>query len=253
MRGRRSSVRHAPVDLRRRPVRLPRGRARLASTRCDALLPALAECSRGARRCPVQLLLARSRTPQLLELPPLVGHRRPAVDAARPDAARSRRRSGRETRGGRPECLLSVGETATTRRFRTVASQTIEGRAAQGERGLIVGRAEFDAGSLRGLRWWSACANETSLSHCSKRRQRRSARSSNAISCSSETRLASGRSCKASERRLSRLGFDLHDGALQHVAALAADLRRLRPQLASTAAGTQLEGAERRSASSTGY
>ena len=37
---------------------------------------------------------------------------------------------------------------------------------------------------------------------------------------------------KASERRLSRLGFDLHDGALQHIAALGADLRRLRPQLA---------------------
>jgi signal transduction histidine kinase len=32
----------------------------------------------------------------------------------------------------------------------------------------------------------------------------------------------------ASERRLSRLGFDLHDGALQHVAALGADIRQLR-------------------------
>jgi signal transduction histidine kinase len=32
----------------------------------------------------------------------------------------------------------------------------------------------------------------------------------------------------ASEKRLGRLGFDLHDGALQHVAALGSELRQLR-------------------------
>jgi signal transduction histidine kinase len=37
---------------------------------------------------------------------------------------------------------------------------------------------------------------------------------------------------ESSERRIARLGFDLHDGALQDVAVLAADLRLFREQLA---------------------
>ena len=42
----------------------------------------------------------------------------------------------------------------------------------------------------------------------------------------------------ASERRLSRLGFDIHDGPIQDVAALAADLRFFRQQLDRTLAVT---------------
>lgn len=38
---------------------------------------------------------------------------------------------------------------------------------------------------------------------------------------------------EASERRLIRLGFDIHDGPLQTVFALASDLRRFRSQLAA--------------------
>jgi signal transduction histidine kinase len=45
----------------------------------------------------------------------------------------------------------------------------------------------------------------------------------------------------AAERRLARLAFDLHDGPLQELAALAADLRLLRAQ-ASTAPAHILEG-----------
>ena len=42
----------------------------------------------------------------------------------------------------------------------------------------------------------------------------------------------------ATERRLARLGFDLHDGPIQHVIALAGDLRAFRSELAtSTGAG----------------
>ncbi|MBD0328532.1 MAG: hypothetical protein ICV64_00280 [Thermoleophilia bacterium] len=41
----------------------------------------------------------------------------------------------------------------------------------------------------------------------------------------------------ATERRLLRLGFDLHDGALQSVVALGADLRLFRDQLAGVLAG----------------
>lgn len=45
----------------------------------------------------------------------------------------------------------------------------------------------------------------------------------------------------AAERRLARLAFDLHDGPLQELAALAADLRLLRKQAASAPADV-LEG-----------
>jgi signal transduction histidine kinase len=38
----------------------------------------------------------------------------------------------------------------------------------------------------------------------------------------------------ATERRLARLGFDLHDGPIQHVIALAGDLRAFRSELASS-------------------
>jgi signal transduction histidine kinase len=39
----------------------------------------------------------------------------------------------------------------------------------------------------------------------------------------------------ATERRLARLGFDLHDGPIQHVIALAGDLRAFRSELAASA------------------
>ena len=45
----------------------------------------------------------------------------------------------------------------------------------------------------------------------------------------------------ASERRLSRLGFDLHDGALQHIAALSRDVRQLRP-----VSGARIDSVENR-------
>jgi signal transduction histidine kinase len=40
---------------------------------------------------------------------------------------------------------------------------------------------------------------------------------------------------EASERRLARLGFDLHDGPMQNIVALAGDLRLLRGELAGAA------------------
>jgi signal transduction histidine kinase len=192
----------------------------------------------------VELLAGALRTPQLLELPPLVGldvqlsmllALSPTVDAS----------LWARDESGRIDCVLSVGETATTRRFRTVAAQTIEGRHPQGDRGLIVG--------VPVRRWqspWAALVVRVRNRDIVEPLLEEAAA---AISPIVERDFLLQRNAahehtlvKASERRLSRLGFDLHDGALQHVAALAADLRQLRPQLASTAPGTQLEGAERR-------
>jgi len=46
---------------------------------------------------------------------------------------------------------------------------------------------------------------------------------------------------QAGERRLTRLGFDIHDGPLQDIAALAADLRHFRSQLERVARDHELE------------
>lgn len=46
---------------------------------------------------------------------------------------------------------------------------------------------------------------------------------------------------EAGERRLARLGYDLHDGAIQDIAALANDARHFRGQLAEALSGQTLE------------
>jgi signal transduction histidine kinase len=177
----------------------------------------------------VQLLAASLRAPQLLELPPTA-----AVDvqlsmlrALAPVAEAS---LWVRAEDGRAECLVSVGDTATTRRFRAIALQTLDGRGADSDRGLILGvpvrRWQAPWGALV-VRVPTRDAAEAVL-----------AEAATAMSPIVERDFLLQRGAereqtlvKASERRLSRLGFDLHDGALQHIAALGADLRRLRPQL----------------------
>ena len=188
-----------------------------------------------AEEIAVQLLAAALRAPQLLELPPTV-----ALDvqlsmllALSPVVEASVWVRGEH---GRVECLVTVGDTATTRRFRAIALRTLEGREVESERGLIVG--------VPIRRWqapWAALVVRV------RTRELVDAvleEASSAISPIVERDFLLKRSAdrehtlvKASERRLSRLGFDLHDGALQHIAALGADLRRLRPQMAATVAG----------------
>src|SRR4051794_35785258 len=87
-------------------------------------------------RVSVQLFSSSLRAPQLFELPPLTALEiqlsvlvalSPAIEASlwlgQPDRA--------------PPCLLPHGATATTRRFRTIAREILEGQ--QPERGLIIG------------------------------------------------------------------------------------------------------------------
>ena len=173
-----------------------------------------------------QLLLWSLRAPQLSELPPRVGLEvqlsllvalSPAVEASlwsKDDA-------------GRPECLVSVGATATTRRFRTVAAELLDGRRLQAGRGLIAGAPV--------RRWqtpWAALVVRTVAQDGPKGWLEETAEAISPL-VEREFLLQRGAAREhalvtASERRLSRLGFDLHDGALQHVAALRADLRELR-------------------------
>jgi signal transduction histidine kinase len=177
-----------------------------------------------------QLLLAALRAPQLLELPPPVAldvqlsmlvALSPAIEASVwvKDAS------------GRPECLVSVGKTATTRRFRTIALRLLEGKAADdGERGLIVG-----APVRRWQTSWGALVARVKSRESSDALLEEAA---DAIAVIAERDFLIQRSgarehslVSASERRLARLGFDLHDGALQHIAALSADLRKLRSEV----------------------
>ncbi len=171
-----------------------------------------------------QILLWSLRAPQLSELPPRVGLEvqlsllvalTPAVEASlwsKDDA-------------GRPEPLVSIGATATTRRFRTIAAEMLDGRP-QDNRGLIVGAPV--------RRWqtpWAALVVRTAGQESPNAWPEEAAE---AISPLVEREFLLQRNAArehalvtASERRLSRLGFDLHDGALQHVAALRVDLRQL--------------------------
>jgi signal transduction histidine kinase len=191
----------------------------------------------------VQLLTAALRTPQLLELPPLVGldiqlsmllALSPAVEAS----------LWARDESGRVGCVVSIGATATTRRFRSVALRMIEGRDEPGDRALIVGVAV--------RRWQSPWAALVVRVRSRELVDAALDEAAAAISPIAEREFLLQRNAahehslvKASERRLSRLGFDLHDGALQHIAALAADVRHLRTQAAPTAA-THLDDVQRR-------
>jgi signal transduction histidine kinase len=182
-----------------------------------------------------RMLLWSLRAPQLTELPPKVGLelQLSLLVALSPAAEAS---LWVKDEAGRPECLVSVGDTATTRRFRTVALRTLDA-GRQGEpQGLILG--------VPVRRWqtpWAALVVRAGTGGAAKAWLEEAGEAASPLverefllqrSAAREHALVN-----ASERRLSRLGFDLHDGALQHVAALRADLRQMHvPELEQRAA-----------------
>lgn len=135
---------------------------------------------------------------------------------------------------GRPFCALHVGEGQPGRRARAAAAEAIaKNDVATSERALI------HAAPIG--RWGDARGAIVGKSHGDSRRA--------ALAFLSEAVLAVGpfleidgllernaaheRSLvESGERRLVRLGFDLHDGPMQDIAALAQDLRFFRSQLA---------------------
>jgi signal transduction histidine kinase len=180
----------------------------------------------------LQLFLEAVRAPQLQDLPPTVALQtqlRLLVVFA-PIEEASVWANGRD---GRPECLVDEGPTTRTRRFRGIAGRALEGApAASGARGTIIGSPV--------MRWetpWASIVARARLEH------RKVAavyldEAAAAMSPVVEREVVLGRSAarerslvRASERRLGRLAFDLHDGALQHIAAFGADLFMFRRQL----------------------
>ena len=207
----------------------------------------LASVARAIGRHPdetaVDVLTIAFRAPQLLELPPsaalevqlsMLVSFGPVVEASIwiRDSA------------GRITCALAAGETATTRRFRTAAARILEGQREPEERSTITGVAV--------RRWqvpWAALVARLRTRSAAEALLEEAA---GAISVVLERDFLLDRSAArerslvtATERRLSRLGFDLHDGALQHIAALSSDVRSLRSG-ADQALGGELEAIEGR-------
>jgi signal transduction histidine kinase len=138
---------------------------------------------------------------------------------------------------GRPQLLARVG-AEPTRRVRTAAAETLagtDGSAAASIRAFEIARWERVEGALvvraaRNDRVSLTLAGELAarLSPAIERvrlLERRSERESALL--------------EAAERRLARLGFDLHDGPVQEVFALGSELRLFREQLRRVLAGNR--------------
>jgi signal transduction histidine kinase len=181
----------------------------------------------------LQLFLEAVRAPQLQDLPPTVALQTQLrlLLVFAPIEEASLWANGRE---GRPHCIVEEGATTRTRRFRGIAEHALEGVAAtSGGRGTIIGSPV--------MRWetpWAAIVARSRLEH-RKVAAVYMAEAAAAMSPVVEREVVLGRSAarerslvRASERRLGRLAFDLHDGALQHIAAFGSDLFLFRRQLA---------------------
>jgi len=181
----------------------------------------------------LQLFLDAVRAPQLHDLPPAVALETQLrlLLALAPITEISLWTKGLD---GRAVCLAQDGLTTQTRRFRVVAAQALEGVPAEsGSRGTILGvpvrrwetpwaslvaRARADSRETVGIYLGEAAAAMSPVVERELVLERSATRERSLVS--------------ASERRLGRLAFDLHDGALQHIAAFGADLFLVRRQLA---------------------
>ena len=179
----------------------------------------------------LSVFLHAANNPRLLELPP----RMAAEAQLRLLAALAPISEASLWSGGVAadlNCLLSVGETTSTRRVRSVARLTLERDTVVGDRCAIHG--------VPVLRWQLPCAAlvvRTSSEH--RARALAFAHETAALlAVILERELLLERNAHrertlidASEKRLVRLGFDLHDGPLQAITALTADIRLARSQI----------------------
>ena len=136
-----------------------------------------------------------------------------------------------EPRGPRP--LLHLGEGQTTRRMRTVAREALRlGTPVASDRAFIYG--------VPVLRWEQASAalvlrlRPDDWERCVAFAQEAAAVVGIVLERETllERSMARERSLvEAGERRLVRLGFDIHDGPIQDISALAGDLHHFKRQL----------------------
>jgi len=138
--------------------------------------------------------------------------------------------------GEQPECIRHAGDAGPSRRIRQLAARMLAGDSSSAadaaERGLLigvpVGRWErADAVLVGSARPWTRERCQAFLEEAAPMLgavlERETLLADN---------LASERALvESSERKLVRLGFDLHDGPIQDVAVLAQDLRLFKDQL----------------------
>jgi signal transduction histidine kinase len=134
-----------------------------------------------------------------------------------------------------PRSVFHAGEATLTRRTRLVARQTLSGNEA--------GETETSRGLLFGMPVLCWQRPHAALVVRAKRNGRELARilaedAAAALAPVLEREALLARSSsrerslvEASERRLTRLGFDLHDGPMQTIVSLAADIRLLRQEM----------------------
>ena len=143
----------------------------------------------------------------------------------------------------RPRCVFHAGEPGPTRRTRLVARSALGLEAPEDpRRGLVLG--------IPVLRWQRPYAALVVRARSEGRDLAlalgKDAAAALAPVLEREALLERNASreralVEASERRLTRLGFDLHDGPMQDIVALAGDVRLLRREVGDTALAGRLD------------
>jgi signal transduction histidine kinase len=191
--------------------------------------------STGAHRLSVEYALyaAAVAHPRLLELPPLAAagfQLRFLRDLDVVANASLWRRSPH----GQPECVLQVGAADIGRRTRAQARAALRGRRSLG----LAGRSALvSAPVLRFQQIAGAVVAQTGSSTIDRAASFLQ-QAAQALGPVLERELLLERSrereralASSAERRLTRLAFDLHDGPIQDVLALAAEVRQLQQEL----------------------
>ena len=181
----------------------------------------------------LDLYLRAVSSPALLELPPVVAagvqlrlllHLDIATEAS----------VWRRVGGAQVDCVLSLGADAASRRIRATAKAAITGRSGLS----LVGRSSLRSVQVR--RFGEPAGAIVIRVFGDPRRDVRAYldEAATALSPVLERELLLERDAAreralvaASEKRLMRLGFDLHDGPIQDVLALAGETRQLRDQV----------------------
>lgn len=200
----------------------------------DAVATALTQ-STTADRATVEYTLYSSAVshPRLLELPPLAaaGFQLRLLRDLRvlQDVSLWRR-----SPTGQAECLLHVGPTDLSRRTRTEARATLRGRRPL----TVVGRSSLRSAPVLRFQQVVGAVVGHDGSAGGERATAFLQQAAQALGPVLERELLLERSrerehavATSAERRLTRLAFDLHDGPIQDVLALAADVRELQQQL----------------------
>ena len=169
--------------------------------------------------------------PQLIDLPPLLGagiHLRLILDLRLAEEVSLWRRSP----AGSVDCLIHFGSEAPSRRMRAEAKAALRPRAVR-----LVSRSTLRAVRIRRLGRPYAVI----VARLAGQRQRNADVYLEAAAASlagvlerehllERSAIREQALVAASERRLMRLGFDLHDGPVQDILALASEVTQLRDQ-----------------------